>query len=56
MENEYIYFATNPFYKDDIVKIGWTRNEPKIRAKSLYNTSVPCEFDFEFIILDLFRY
>ena len=50
MENEYIYFATNPFYKDDIVKIGWTRNEPKIRAKSLYNTSVPCEFDFEFII------
>ena len=50
MENEYIYFATNPFYKDDIVKIGWTRNEPKMRAKSLYNTSVPCEFNFEFII------
>ena len=50
MENEYIYFARNKFYKDEIVKIGWTRNEPKMRAKSLYNTSVPCEFDFEFII------
>ena len=51
MENEYIYFITNPYYDKNIIKIGWTRYDPLIRIKTLSNpTGVPGDFNLEYII------
>ena len=27
MENEYVYFITNPYYDKNIIKIGWTKKK-----------------------------
>ena len=51
MENEYVYFITNPYYDKNIIKIGWTKNNPIIRIKTLSNpTGVPGAFNIEYII------
>ena len=51
MENEYVYFITNPYYDKNIIKIGWTRDNPIIRIKTLSNpTGVPGAFNLEYII------
>jgi hypothetical protein len=39
----YLYCMTNP-YIQDLCKIGYTTNDPSLRAKSLSNTSVPDKF------------
>ena len=46
---EYVYCFSNPSYQD-LLKIGWTRNYPTIRASSLFKTCVPTPFKIEFII------
>jgi hypothetical protein len=51
MENEYVYFITNPYYDKNIIKIGWTKKNPIIRIKTLSNpTGVPGSFNIEYII------
>ena len=42
---------SNPSFGLDILKIGWTRNHPAIRASSLFTSGVPTPFQIEFIIL-----
>ena len=49
----YIYCASNISF-DGIYKIGFTMETPNIRAKSLYNTSVPFPFKIEFAKIVLF--
>lgn len=45
----YIYCMSNKCM-NGIVKIGITNNNPRIRAKQLFNgnTSIPCEFEVKF--------
>lgn len=47
---EYVYCMTNKSFNPNIVKIGWTTNDPYIRAQQLYTTGVPTPFTIEFII------
>ena len=47
---EYIYCMTNKSFNTNLVKIGWTTNEPSKRAQQLYTTGVPTPFTIEFII------
>lgn len=47
----YIYCLSNPSYKKNILKIGYTlKNTPEERAKSLYKTGIPTPFVVEFYI------
>lgn len=41
----YVYIFTNPSFRENWVKIGRSEREPDIRAKELYNTSVPLRFE-----------
>jgi len=41
---------TNKSFNSNLVKIGWTTNEPTKRAQQLYTTGVPTPFTIEFII------
>jgi hypothetical protein len=47
---EYVYIMSNPSFGLDILKIGWTRNHPSIRASSLFTSGLPTPFQIEFII------
>jgi hypothetical protein len=47
---EYVYCMTNKSFNNDLVKIGWTTNNPNKRAQQLYTTGVPKPFTIEFII------
>ena len=49
-KTEYVYCMTNKSFSRDLVKIGWTKNNPFKRAKQLYTTGVPNPFTIEFII------
>ena len=49
-KTEYVYCMSNKSFNRDLVKIGWTKNEPKKRAQQLYTTGVPNPFTIEFII------
>jgi hypothetical protein len=51
MDNHYVYVLTNPWFKDDVVKIGYTRCDVKSRVNSLFNTSIPTKFNIEFVIV-----
>ncbi|MFN6478297.1 GIY-YIG nuclease family protein [Nostoc sp. DedQUE07] len=44
MESGYIYIFSNPSYKDNLFKIGYTTKDPKARAKKLYTTGVLAPF------------
>uniref|UniRef100_A0A6C0E1B5 SF3 helicase domain-containing protein n=1 Tax=viral metagenome TaxID=1070528 RepID=A0A6C0E1B5_9ZZZZ len=44
----YIYCMSNPSFKQNIYKIGYTTNLPDIRQKQLNNTSIPELFTLEF--------
>ena len=50
---EYVYCMTNKSFNNDLVKIGWTTNDPNKRAQQLYTTGVPNPFTIEFIIKTL---
>ena len=43
-KTEYVYCMSNKSFNRDLVKIGWTKNEPKKRAQQLYTTGVPNSF------------
>lgn len=46
---EIVYIFTNPSYKEGLIKIGKTdKKDPKERARELYTTGVPTEFDVFF--------
>jgi hypothetical protein len=48
----YVYILTNQHFKQDILKIGFTRRDPQDRAFELYDgvTGVPGEFKVEFSV------
>jgi hypothetical protein len=47
---EYVYIMSNESFTDDTFKIGWTRDNPKIRANTLQTSGVPTPFIIEYII------
>ena len=47
---EYVYILSNTSFNDNIFKIGWSRNNPVIRANNLYTSGVPTPFIIEFVI------
>ena len=49
--NGYIYVMSNPMFRDNIIKIGKTRNNPDERKKDLYSTGVPEPFKVEYYAL-----
>jgi hypothetical protein len=40
----YIYILENPGLKDNLLKIGYTKRTPELRAKELSTTGVPDQF------------
>jgi T5orf172 domain len=42
----YIYCMSNEYM--NVLKIGWTKGGPLFRAKQLFTTGVPCEFEVKF--------
>jgi len=51
LNTEYVYCMSNKSFSDNILKVGWTRNDPTIRASQLFTTGVPTPFVVEFMIL-----
>ena len=49
-KEQYVYVMSNPSFKDNIFKIGWTKNHPLVRAKNLQSSGVPTAFKVEYII------
>lgn len=47
---EYVYCMTNKSFDSNLLKVGWTTNNPNKRAQQLYTTGVPTPFHIEFII------
>lgn len=47
---EYVYCMTNKSFDSNLLKVGWTTNNPNKRARQLYTTGVPTPFNIEFII------
>lgn len=47
---EYVYVMSNLSFSD-ILKIGWTRKHPNIRAKDLNSSGVPMPFTVEFVVV-----
>ena len=50
-KEQYIYVMSNPSYPDDILKIGWTREHPSIRANYLHTSGIPTPFIIEYVII-----
>lgn len=48
MTKGYIYCLSNPSFKDNIYKIGYTTKTPALRAYQLYKTGLPKPFKIEF--------
>jgi integrase len=52
LKKEYVYIISNPSYKDNYLKIGYTTNEPIHRISRLNQPSgIPTPFKIEFIII-----
>jgi hypothetical protein len=50
VDNEYIYFMSNASFDEDIIKIGWSRKHPSLRACELYTSGLPTPFTIEYVI------
>ena len=50
-KESYVYIMSNISFGDDLLKIGWTREHPSIRASNMYSTGIPTPFIVEFVIL-----
>ena len=48
MTKGYIYCLSNPSFKDNTYKIGYTTKTPELRAYQLYKTGLPKPFQIEF--------
>lgn len=46
----YVYCLSNQSFKQNIYKIGLSKNEPKKRCKQLFTTGVPTKFEVEMCI------
>jgi hypothetical protein len=51
LNTEYVYCMSNTSFCTNILKVGWTKNNPALRANQLYTTGVPTPFVVEFMIL-----
>ena len=51
LNTEYVYCLSNKSFNPNILKVGWTRNNPALRAGQLYTTGLPTPFKIEFVIL-----
>ena len=51
LNTEYVYCLSNSSFCPNILKVGWTRNNPAYRANQLYTTGIPTPFKIEFLIL-----
>lgn len=51
LNTEYVYCMSNASFCPNMVKVGWTRNNPALRASQLFTTGVPTPFIVEFMIL-----
>jgi hypothetical protein len=52
-KEQYVYVMSNPSFPEDMLKIGWTREHPNIRANDLHTSGVPTPFIVEFVIITL---
>ncbi len=50
-KEQYVYVMSNPSFPEDVLKIGWTRENPKIRANNLHTSGIPTPFIVEFVII-----
>jgi len=50
VDNEYIYFMSNASFDEDVIKIGWSRKHPSLRACELYTSGLPTPFTIEYVI------
>ena len=50
-KEEYVYVMSNAAFDSDVLKIGWSRLNPIIRAKNLFTTGLPSPFTVELMIL-----
>jgi hypothetical protein len=50
-EDQYVYIMSNPSFSSDILKIGWTKEHPNIRANNLYTLEIPTPFTIEYVII-----
>ena len=46
-ERQYVYCLSNPSFKDEIVKIGWTKEYPTVSSLS---NGQPTDYKLEFVI------
>ena len=51
MPNQYVYILSNESFPHDILKIGWTRCHPSLRAQNLQTSGVPSPFTVEYVIV-----
>lgn len=51
IDNEYIYVMSNASFDEDVIKIGWSRKHPSLRARQLYTSGLPTPFIIEFVII-----
>lgn len=50
-KEQYVYVMSNPSFPADVLKIGWTKISPNIRAKNLHTTGIPTPFIVEYVII-----
>jgi hypothetical protein len=50
-KEQYVYVMSNPSFPNDMLKIGWTREHPNIRANDLHTSGIPTPFIVEYIII-----
>ena len=51
LDTEYVYCMSNASFCSNIVKVGWTRYNPALRANQLFTTGVPTPFVVEFMVM-----
>ena len=51
LNTEYVYCLSNKSFNPNILKVGWTRHNPTLRAGQLFTTGLPTPFKIEFVIL-----
>lgn len=56
LNTEYVYCMSNASFCPNIVKVGWTRNNPALRANQLFTTGVPTPFVVEFMVMTAHGY
>lgn len=49
-DKEFVYVMSNPSFEANILKVGWSRKHPEIRASTLFTSGLPTPFVIEFII------